>query len=112
MFWSAECQVLSVQMELTWQCWRMSWRRPHLQIRSILHPCEQGAPDDLPLSSVSVLVILLVVSPALTSGSQGFDRGDGGFGRNYDPNWSLVKTKATFNDIQVNIEKEGGWNSN
>lgn len=44
--------------------------------------------------------------------SQGFDRADGGFGRGYNPNWSLEKTKGIFNDIQVNMEKNGGWNSN
>lgn len=43
---------------------------------------------------------------------QGFDRADGGFGRGYNPNWSLQKTKGIFNDIQVNMEKAGGWNSN
>lgn len=48
----------------------------------------------------------------LTLHSQGFDRADGGFGRGYNPDWSLTKTKGIFNTIQVDMEKNGGWNSN
>ena len=44
--------------------------------------------------------------------SQGFDRGAGGFGRSGNPNWKLADFKKPFNHWAVEMEKEGGWNSN
>ncbi|ORX36066.1 putative hydrolase [Kockovaella imperatae] len=43
---------------------------------------------------------------------QGFDRGRGGFGRTANFDWKLSDFKKVFNHWQVEMEKEGGWNSN
>ena len=48
----------------------------------------------------------------LTLPSQGFDRGKGGFGRSANFDWKLSDFKKVFNHWQVEMEKEGGWNSN
>jgi len=43
---------------------------------------------------------------------QGFDRAAGGFGRSGNRNWKLSDFKKVFNTWQVDMEKQGGWNSN
>jgi alpha-glucosidase len=44
--------------------------------------------------------------------SQGFDRGQGGFGRAHKNDWKLTEFKKVFNYWNVEMEKAGGWNSN
>jgi hypothetical protein len=63
-------------------------------------------------TSTSTFFSIGLATPKLIVFSQGFDRGDNGFERSYDPKWSLAKTKGIFNNIQVEMEKNGGWNSN
>ncbi|ORY35315.1 putative hydrolase [Naematelia encephala] len=43
---------------------------------------------------------------------QGFDRISRSWGRSWNPDWSLSKMKKIFNTWNVEIPKEGGWNSN
>lgn len=43
---------------------------------------------------------------------QGFDRAHGGFGRGHKSDWKLSEIKEVFNYWNVEMEKQGGWNSN
>lgn len=54
----------------------------------------------------------VIVMPALTPLSQGFDRTSRPWGRSWNPDWKLSGMKAIFNEWNVDMPKFGGWNSN
>ncbi|KLT41434.1 glycoside hydrolase [Cutaneotrichosporon oleaginosum] len=43
---------------------------------------------------------------------QGFDRGNGGFGRGWNKDWALRDLKKEWNRWHVELPKEGGWFAN
>jgi hypothetical protein len=88
----------------------VSRRCTSFRVCPIFRSRQQGTADDLPLPPVSDLIDhrrlkLIILAKDLTEETTASRR-------SYDPKWKLSRTKTLFNGFNVEMEKEGGWNSN
>lgn len=61
---------------------------------------------------VASLLLVIAFTEQGSVSSQSFDRAAGGLGRVHKPDWKLSELKRIFNTWQIEMAREGGWNSN